>query len=80
MLRVILKFFRKNDCGQDLAEYCLITAFVAIVALGIFIHVSGGIQSIWGTAGTTLATGNSQPSPPSGGATPATASAPAPSR
>ncbi len=81
MLRAILKFFRKNDCGQDLAEYCLITAFVAIVALGIFIHISGGIQSIWGTAGTALATSNSQPaSQPSGGAAPATASAPAPSR
>ncbi len=76
MFGAIYRFFRKHDSGQDLAEYCLITAFIAIVALGIFIHLSGGIQSIWGSADTTLATGNGTPA----ATTPATASAPAPTR
>jgi len=71
-MRAIWDFLRRNEHGQDLAEYCLITAFIAIVALGIFIHVSGGMQSIWGTADSTLATTNTT-SPP-GAATPAVAS------
>lgn len=54
MFRMIRYFLRQN-LGQDLAEYCMITAVVAIIALGIFIKVSGGIQAIWGTTNTTLA-------------------------
>jgi len=44
-----------NDRGQDLAEYCLLMAFVALVALGIIIHASGGIQAVWTSANTTMA-------------------------
>ncbi len=42
--------------GQDLAEWCLITAFIALVALGIFARVSGGMQNLWTTANATLET------------------------
>lgn len=59
MIRSILAFFRKEELGQDLAEYCLITALVALVGLGIFIHMAGGVQALWNTANSTLATGNS---------------------
>jgi Flp pilus assembly pilin Flp len=48
----------KNDIGQDVAEYCLITALIALVALGIFWRVAGGMNGIWGTANTTLAAGS----------------------
>jgi Flp pilus assembly pilin Flp len=58
MFLAILGVFRRSDHGQDLAEYCLLTALVALIALGIFYHVSGGIQEMWSTAGTTLAAGN----------------------
>ncbi len=79
MFRAFWEDFRKSECGQDLSEYCLITAFIALAALGIFIHLSGGIQSIWGSAGTTLAaTSASTPAP--AGTAPTTTSAPAPSR
>jgi len=54
----MLEFLRGSERGQDLAEYCLLTALIALIALGIFVHVSGGIQGIWTTAGTTLAAGN----------------------
>lgn len=58
VFQAIWKFFHKNELGQDLAEYCLLTALIALVALGIFVHVAGGVDAIWGTANSTLATGN----------------------
>jgi Flp pilus assembly pilin Flp len=47
-LQAFWKTFHKSELGQDLAECCLISALVALVALGIYIHVSGGVQSIFG--------------------------------
>jgi len=41
------KAFRWNDRGQDLAEYCLITAAIALIGLVLFINVSGGLQGVW---------------------------------
>jgi Flp pilus assembly pilin Flp len=79
-LITLFRVFRKSELGQDLAEYCLITALIALVACGILYKVSGGMQGIWTTANTTLAA-NPQPagSPASGsGNAPAsTADAPA---
>ena len=73
------KFLRRvciEDGGQDLAEYCLLTALLALLAVGIFVQASGGIQAIWGTANTSLVAGNSATTSQTGG-TPASASAPA---
>ena len=58
MLRAIIRYLRKGSHGQDLAEYCLITALVALVGLGIFLYMSGGIQNIWTSANTHLGAGN----------------------
>jgi Flp pilus assembly pilin Flp len=55
----ILSDFLKDDRGQDLAECCLITAFVALVALGVYWRISGGMQNIWGAAHNSLAAGSS---------------------
>jgi Flp pilus assembly pilin Flp len=68
MEETIVGFFR-DDCGQDLAEYCLLTALVALLALGIFWRMSGGIDDLWGTANTTLSTGNQAGTPSPAGAT-----------
>jgi Flp pilus assembly pilin Flp len=54
-----MKRFRKSEQGQDLAEYCLLMALVALIALGLMAHFSGGIQEIWNSANTTLASGSS---------------------
>ncbi len=59
MLRAIYRFLKHQDLGQDVAEYCLITGLIVLIASGIFWHVSGGIQGMWGTANTTLVAGNS---------------------
>lgn len=59
MLRAIASLFRNNeDAGQDVAEYCLITALIALIALGIFWHVSGGMEGMWTSIDASLAAGN----------------------
>ncbi|MBZ5729041.1 MAG: hypothetical protein LAP87_29200 [Acidobacteriia bacterium] len=74
-LRSILRLLRGDERGQDLAEYCLITALIALIGLAIFIHVSGGVSAIWGTANTALVSGNS--AAPASGAAAAAATQPA---
>jgi Flp pilus assembly pilin Flp len=68
------KALQSEDRGQDLAEYCLLTALVALVALGIIIHVSGGMSAVWNGANASLAAGNAVSSSPAGD-TPASAPA-----
>jgi len=53
VFRAILKWLRENG-GQDVSEYCLLTALVALIALGIFWHISGGMNALWGSSNTTL--------------------------
>jgi Flp pilus assembly pilin Flp len=65
-----------GERGQDLAEYCLLTALVALVGLAILIHLSGGMQALWGGANASLVAGNSGISTATPGAS-ATTSAPA---
>ena len=36
--------FLQSNCGQDLAEYCLITAILALIGFGMFYKLSGGMQ------------------------------------
>ena len=58
-LRIISRFFFEHE-GQDLAEYCLITAFIAVSACAIYFHVAGGVQNIWTSANATLNARSSQ--------------------
>jgi Flp pilus assembly pilin Flp len=58
ILKRIAVFLREENLGQGLAEYCLITAFIALAALGIFLHVSGGLQGVWTTTNNVLSAGN----------------------
>jgi Flp pilus assembly pilin Flp len=57
VFRVKLRSFSRENAGQDLAEFCLITALVALVGLAIFVHLSGGVQAIWGGANNSLVAG-----------------------
>ena len=63
-----VKALQSEDRGQDLSEYCLLTALVALVALGVIIQLSGGMQAVWGGANTTLTAGNAGISGTTGGA------------
>jgi Flp pilus assembly pilin Flp len=55
VLSTIRLFLRDEERGQDVAEYCLITAFIALVCLGIFWHLSGGLQGMWTSINNSLA-------------------------
>ena len=50
----LLKQLWKNDEGQDLIEYTLLLAFVALVAAGLFIQAGQSVSGIWGTASKQL--------------------------
>lgn len=63
MLRSILKSFRKDELGQDLAEYCLLAALFALIALGIIYHVAGGMDGIWGSVNRSVASQNTANQP-----------------
>ena len=58
MFLKLIGFFRRNDLGQDLAEYCLMTALIALIGFGIFYKLSGGFQTLWGTADSAMASAN----------------------
>lgn len=58
MYQALVRLLRKDDKGQDLSEYCLLTALVALIGLGLFLYASGGVQNLWTTANTTLAVGS----------------------
>ena len=51
-------FLRREDRGQDLSEYCLIVAVLALLAMSLFLNVSGGLQGLWNSAGNALTAAN----------------------
>ncbi|MEK7409276.1 MAG: Flp family type IVb pilin [Acidobacteriota bacterium] len=46
--------FLRDEQGQDLVEYTLLLAFVAIASAALFIGAGASINTIWTTANTTL--------------------------
>jgi Flp pilus assembly pilin Flp len=57
MIRVLKQIWR-NEEGQDLIEYTLLLAFVALVAAGLFIQAGNVTAGIWGTANSLLTSAN----------------------
>jgi Flp pilus assembly pilin Flp len=50
----ILTRFWLEDSGQDLIEYTLLLAFVALVSAGIFIGAGQATSDIWVVASSTM--------------------------
>lgn len=48
--------FLRNEDGQDLIEYSLLIAFVAIGSSAVFLGAGRNLSGVWKTANTTLAT------------------------
>ena len=46
--------FLRDEQGQDLIEYTLLLAFVALASAALFINAGGSISTIWTTANTKL--------------------------
>ena len=56
-MKIWKRFWRSED-GQDLIEYTLLLAFVALVAAGLFIQAGTVTAGIWGAANSMLTSAN----------------------
>ena len=54
----LLKGLWRGEEGQDLIEYTLLLAFVALVAAGLFIQAGNVTAGTWGTANSMLTSAN----------------------
>jgi Flp pilus assembly pilin Flp len=50
----------QEEEGQDLIEYTLLMAFVALASAALFLGAGGSIKGIWTTSNSTLAAANTQ--------------------
>ena len=49
----------QEEQGQDLIEYTLLMAFVALASAALFIGAGGSIKGIWSVTNSQLAAANS---------------------
>jgi Flp pilus assembly pilin Flp len=54
-MRNFVSSFVNDEQGQDLIEYTLLLAFVALASAAVFIGAGTSITGIWNTANTKLA-------------------------
>lgn len=52
---VLLKFWKETD-GQDMVEYSLLLAFIALAGVVILSNARSSISSIWNKANSSLST------------------------
>ena len=57
-----LKLFFNSEDGQDLIEYTLLMAFVALASAALFIGAGGSIQGIWSATNSQLSAANASAS------------------
>ena len=53
-----LRNFWQEDQGQDLIEYTLLMAFVALASAALFLGAGGSIKGIWSTTSSQLSAAN----------------------
>jgi Flp pilus assembly pilin Flp len=56
-MKVIQKFWN-DEQGQDLIEYTLLMAFVALASAALFLGAGGSVKGIWSTTNSQLAAAN----------------------
>jgi Flp pilus assembly pilin Flp len=61
-MKQLLKNLLADDRGQDLIEYSLLMAFVALASAALFLGAGGSISGIWSTTNSQLVAANSQAS------------------
>ena len=54
MLQALIAHFRRDEEGQGLAEYALILALIAIVAIAALVFLGGQISAILSSIGQAL--------------------------
>jgi len=50
----MMRSFLRDESGQDLVEYTLLLAFVALASAALFIGAGAEVSQIWTTANTQL--------------------------
>jgi Flp pilus assembly pilin Flp len=53
-MKTFITNFVQDEQGQDLIEYTLLLAFVALASAAVFLGAGGSIKGIWGTANSQL--------------------------
>lgn len=56
-MKTLINFLR-DEQGQDLIEYTLLLAFVALASAALFIGAGNSVKGIWQTTNSQLATAN----------------------
>ena len=54
--------FRGDESGQDLIEYTLLLAFVALASAALFIGAGNSVKGIWSVSNSQLAAANASAS------------------
>ena len=57
-----LRNFWNDEQGQDLIEYTLLMAFVALASAALFMGAGGSIKGIWTVTNSQLTAANTQAS------------------
>ena len=60
-MKYILSFLN-DEQGQDLIEYTLLMAFVALASAALFLGAGGSIKGIWSVTNSQLAQANAKAS------------------
>jgi Flp pilus assembly pilin Flp len=61
-MKSFIQKFWQDESGQDLIEYTLLLAFVALASASLFISAGNSMQGIWGAASTQLSSANTSSS------------------
>jgi Flp pilus assembly pilin Flp len=56
MINTMFHAFWKEEDGQDMVEYALLLAFVALAAVSVLGTVKASISTIWTSVNTNLST------------------------
>jgi len=59
--------FIRRESGQDLVEYTLLVALVALAGTGLFMGAGTNASSVWSSANSVLALANSPTTSPTSG-------------
>lgn len=57
-MKTMLYNFLRDEQGQDLIEYTLLMAFVALASAALFISAGGSVKGIWTATNVQLAAAN----------------------
>jgi Flp pilus assembly pilin Flp len=61
-MKQLLVNFVADESGQDLIEYTLLMAFVALASAALFLGAGGSIAGIWTTSNSQMAAANTSAS------------------